>query len=125
MKWLRFEPRSTASAPWSKMPRAGWKEPVDPAILLPYRGTLYPLLGEHLYRELARFADNHQGDIAVTNEWARMLRLKDWFHWVTLEEAGDDALGIDVEPTFLLVEIVNWRFSVADARIKLKHLYPS
>ena len=52
----------------------------------PYHGTVYLFDGGSLVRLTERdYANNHQGDRSMIDQWAERLRLSTWFEWKHLD----------------------------------------
>jgi hypothetical protein len=46
-----------------------------------------------LYDAFGEEDPGYSGDIRVTNEWARILKISDWFAWIGFENMPDSYLN--------------------------------
>jgi hypothetical protein len=59
----------------------------------PYEKSRYMLEGEELADWTAgNLSDNHEGDVAVIDHWARYLDIPEWFEWRRFDEISLDHL---------------------------------
>jgi hypothetical protein len=60
-------------------------ETITSAFFEEFRNSPVKGIGEDLYKRIGANDEGHVGDISITNHWARILKIRDWFKWTDFE----------------------------------------